>query len=169
MHLLRRQGLPTLPDSMNIQPWVKIPFEHQCSVHNWIQDHDQHAQTWTLNHLASWCLAFPAFGDSTRTAWLSLRIYQVYPQYASSPSHHIVLLPTSKALSRSENALWNQQSLSNFCGQRVQESWQGKWVIQHRKRRSKGWPQVLASFIDPRQAFGPDKVIPPQILANAKV
>lgn len=29
--------------------------------------------------------------------------------------------------------------------------------------------QVLASFVDPRQAFGPDKVIPPQILANAKV
>ncbi|KAL8736769.1 MAG: hypothetical protein Q9166_000135, partial [cf. Caloplaca sp. 2 TL-2023] len=27
---------------------------------------------------------------------------------------------------------------------------------------------VLASFVDPRQAFGPDKVIPPQILANAK-
>ncbi|KAL8766432.1 MAG: hypothetical protein Q9209_006808 [Squamulea sp. 1 TL-2023] len=30
-----------------------------------------------------------------------------------------------------------------------------------------GW-KVLASFVDPRQAFGPDKVIPPQILANAK-
>ncbi|KAL8783780.1 MAG: hypothetical protein Q9213_004396 [Squamulea squamosa] len=29
-------------------------------------------------------------------------------------------------------------------------------------------PAVLASFVDPRQAFGPDKVIPPQILANAK-
>ncbi|KAL8939475.1 MAG: hypothetical protein Q9211_002726 [Gyalolechia sp. 1 TL-2023] len=29
--------------------------------------------------------------------------------------------------------------------------------------------QVLASFVDPRQAFGPDKVIPPQVLANAKV
>lgn len=29
--------------------------------------------------------------------------------------------------------------------------------------------QVLASFVDPRQAFGPDKIIPPQILANAKV
>ncbi|KKY17502.1 hypothetical protein UCRPC4_g05517 [Phaeomoniella chlamydospora] len=28
--------------------------------------------------------------------------------------------------------------------------------------------KVLASFIDPRQAFGPDKIIPPQILANAK-
>ncbi|KAL9041241.1 MAG: hypothetical protein Q9214_004175 [Letrouitia sp. 1 TL-2023] len=28
--------------------------------------------------------------------------------------------------------------------------------------------KVLASFVDPRQAFGPDKVIPPQILANAK-
>ncbi|KAL8817300.1 MAG: hypothetical protein Q9223_003836 [Gallowayella weberi] len=28
--------------------------------------------------------------------------------------------------------------------------------------------RVLASFVDPRQAFGPDKVIPPQILANAK-
>ncbi|KAL9104246.1 MAG: hypothetical protein Q9163_000794 [Psora crenata] len=27
---------------------------------------------------------------------------------------------------------------------------------------------VLASFVDPRQAFGPDKIIPPQILANAK-
>ena len=29
--------------------------------------------------------------------------------------------------------------------------------------------KILASFVDPRQAFGPDKVIPPQILANAKV
>ncbi|KAL8833108.1 MAG: hypothetical protein Q9170_004490 [Blastenia crenularia] len=28
--------------------------------------------------------------------------------------------------------------------------------------------KVLASFVDPRQAFGPDKIIPPQILANAK-
>ena len=27
----------------------------------------------------------------------------------------------------------------------------------------------LASFVDPRQAFGPDKIIPPEILANAKV
>lgn len=29
--------------------------------------------------------------------------------------------------------------------------------------------KILASFVDPRQAFGPDKVIPPQILGNAKV
>jgi lipid-binding SYLF domain-containing protein len=29
--------------------------------------------------------------------------------------------------------------------------------------------KILASFVDPRQAFGPDKIIPPQILANAKV
>ncbi|KAK2627149.1 hypothetical protein QTJ16_003115 [Diplocarpon rosae] len=28
--------------------------------------------------------------------------------------------------------------------------------------------KILASFIDPRQSFGPDKVIPPQVLANAK-
>ncbi|KAI0169317.1 DUF500-domain-containing protein [Hypoxylon sp. FL1284] len=28
--------------------------------------------------------------------------------------------------------------------------------------------KILTSFIDPRQAFGPDKVIPPAILANAK-
>lgn len=28
--------------------------------------------------------------------------------------------------------------------------------------------RILASFVDPRQAFGPEKVIPPQILANAK-
>ncbi|KAL9535751.1 SH3 domain-containing protein [Sphaerulina musiva] len=28
--------------------------------------------------------------------------------------------------------------------------------------------RILASFIDPRQSFGPDKVIPPSILANAK-
>ncbi|EHY59926.1 hypothetical protein HRR83_006286 [Exophiala dermatitidis] len=28
--------------------------------------------------------------------------------------------------------------------------------------------KILASFVDPRQSFGPDKVIPPQILANAK-
>ncbi|KAJ5225865.1 SH3 domain-containing protein [Penicillium chermesinum] len=29
--------------------------------------------------------------------------------------------------------------------------------------------KILTSFVDPRQAFGPDKVIPPEILANAKV
>ncbi|KAI0026101.1 hypothetical protein F4780DRAFT_718471 [Xylariomycetidae sp. FL0641] len=28
--------------------------------------------------------------------------------------------------------------------------------------------KILTSFIDPRQAFGPDKIIPPQVLANAK-
>ncbi|MCJ1312293.1 hypothetical protein MMC25_005967 [Agyrium rufum] len=28
--------------------------------------------------------------------------------------------------------------------------------------------KILASFVDPRQAFGPDKIIPPHILANAK-
>ncbi|CAI6331769.1 unnamed protein product [Periconia digitata] len=28
--------------------------------------------------------------------------------------------------------------------------------------------KILTSFVDPRQAFGPDKIIPPQILANAK-
>ncbi|RVX71345.1 hypothetical protein B0A52_04919 [Exophiala mesophila] len=28
--------------------------------------------------------------------------------------------------------------------------------------------KILASFVDPRQSFGPDKVIPPQILGNAK-
>ena len=29
--------------------------------------------------------------------------------------------------------------------------------------------KILASFVDPRQAFGPDKIIPPSILSNAKV
>ncbi|KAL0941782.1 DUF500 domain-containing protein [Colletotrichum truncatum] len=29
--------------------------------------------------------------------------------------------------------------------------------------------KILTSFIDPRQAFSPDKIIPPSILANAKV
>ncbi|KAK6850766.1 SH3 domain-containing protein [Apiospora arundinis] len=28
--------------------------------------------------------------------------------------------------------------------------------------------KILTSFIDPRQSFGPDKIIPPQVLANAK-
>ena len=28
--------------------------------------------------------------------------------------------------------------------------------------------KILASFVDPRQAFGPDKIIPPQVLAEAK-
>lgn len=28
--------------------------------------------------------------------------------------------------------------------------------------------KILASFVDPRQAFGPDKIIPPEVLANAK-
>ncbi|KAL8892485.1 MAG: hypothetical protein Q9215_000626 [Flavoplaca cf. flavocitrina] len=36
------------------------------------------------------------------------------------------------------------------------------------KKAGKARTTVLASFVDPRQAFGPDKVIPPQILANAK-
>jgi lipid-binding SYLF domain-containing protein len=29
--------------------------------------------------------------------------------------------------------------------------------------------KILSSFVDPRQAFGPDKIIPPHVLANAKV
>lgn len=29
--------------------------------------------------------------------------------------------------------------------------------------------KILASFVDPRQSFGPDKIIPPSVLANAKV
>lgn len=29
--------------------------------------------------------------------------------------------------------------------------------------------KILSSFIDPRQAFGPEKVIPPSVLAGAKV
>ncbi|GAB7349295.1 hypothetical protein MBLNU459_g8438t1 [Dothideomycetes sp. NU459] len=28
--------------------------------------------------------------------------------------------------------------------------------------------KILASFVDPRQSFGPDKIIPPNVLANAK-
>ncbi|KAF4554336.1 Las17-binding protein actin regulator-like protein 1 [Elsinoe fawcettii] len=28
--------------------------------------------------------------------------------------------------------------------------------------------KILASFVDPRQSFGPDKIIPPEVLANAK-
>lgn len=28
---------------------------------------------------------------------------------------------------------------------------------------------ILASFVDPRQSFGPDKIIPPAVLAKAKV
>lgn len=28
--------------------------------------------------------------------------------------------------------------------------------------------KILASFVDPKQAFGPDKIIPPNVLANAK-
>ena len=28
--------------------------------------------------------------------------------------------------------------------------------------------RILASFVDPRQAFGPDRIIPPEILAKAK-
>jgi len=29
--------------------------------------------------------------------------------------------------------------------------------------------KILASFVDPRQSFGPDKIIPPEVLARAKV
>lgn len=29
--------------------------------------------------------------------------------------------------------------------------------------------RILSSFVDPRQSFGPDKIIPPSILSNAKV
>lgn len=29
--------------------------------------------------------------------------------------------------------------------------------------------KILTSFVDPKQSFGPDKVIPPEILAGAKV
>jgi len=27
---------------------------------------------------------------------------------------------------------------------------------------------MISSFVDPRQSFGPDKVIPPSVLSNAK-
>lgn len=36
------------------------------------------------------------------------------------------------------------------------------------KSECKKCGKILASFVDPRQAFGPDKIIPPAILANAK-
>ena len=36
------------------------------------------------------------------------------------------------------------------------------------KSECKKAARILASFIDPKQAFGPDKIIPPEILANAK-
>lgn len=29
--------------------------------------------------------------------------------------------------------------------------------------------RILTAFIDPKQSFGPDKIIPPAVLANAKV
>jgi SH3 domain-containing YSC84-like protein 1 len=29
-------------------------------------------------------------------------------------------------------------------------------------------PKLTISFVDPRQSFGPDKVIPPSVLSNAK-
>ena len=29
--------------------------------------------------------------------------------------------------------------------------------------------RILSSFVDPKQSFGPDKIIPPSILADAKV
>jgi hypothetical protein len=29
--------------------------------------------------------------------------------------------------------------------------------------------KILASFVDPHQAFGPDKIIPPSVLSQAKV
>ncbi|KAL9603855.1 MAG: hypothetical protein Q9219_000964 [cf. Caloplaca sp. 3 TL-2023] len=53
----------------------------------------------------------------------------------------------------------------------MQEGWQGRlptleqFCTLHSVLTK---TQVLASFVDPRQAFGPDKVIPPQVLANAK-
>ncbi|BFZ56704.1 hypothetical protein PYCC9005_003752 [Savitreella phatthalungensis] len=36
------------------------------------------------------------------------------------------------------------------------------------KSECKKAARILASFVDPKQAFGPDKIIPPEILANAK-
>ncbi|THY78195.1 DUF500-domain-containing protein [Aureobasidium pullulans] len=36
------------------------------------------------------------------------------------------------------------------------------------KSECKKTGKILASFIDPKQSFGPDKIIPPQILSNAK-
>ncbi|KAF1349905.1 hypothetical protein BDV97DRAFT_295486 [Delphinella strobiligena] len=36
------------------------------------------------------------------------------------------------------------------------------------KSECKKCGKILASFIDPKQSFGPDKIIPPSILANAK-
>ena len=53
----------------------------------------------------------------------------------------------------------------------MQEIWQGQQLIDLRKHGLllTFYLEILASFVDPRQAFGPDKIIPPQILANAKV
>jgi len=36
------------------------------------------------------------------------------------------------------------------------------------RSESKKASRILASFIDPKQAFGPDKVIPPEVLRKAK-
>ncbi|TVY92594.1 SH3 domain-containing protein, partial [Lachnellula willkommii] len=44
----------------------------------------------------------------------------------------------------------------------------GSITLFRRLWRCKKCGKILASFVDPRQAFGPDKIIPPQILANAK-
>jgi lipid-binding SYLF domain-containing protein len=41
-------------------------------------------------------------------------------------------------------------------------------VIIEVYKRCKKAAKILTSFVDPRQSFGPDKVIPPEILANAK-
>ena len=69
------------------------------------------------------------------------------------------------------HAVWHQQPFPHLGGQRMQEIWQGQQLTDLRKHALllTFCLEILASFVDPRQAFGPDKIIPPQILANAKV
>ena len=53
----------------------------------------------------------------------------------------------------------------------MQESWQSGYCSSYRNLCLQLTIvfKILASFVDPRQAFGPDKIIPPQVLANACV
>lgn len=64
-------------------------------------------------------------------------------------------LPTSSPLSRSIPGIMPNFNIHNPLPSSL-------------KAECKKAGRILASFVDPRQAFGPDKVIPPQILANAK-
>ena len=78
---------------------------------------------------------------------------------------------TQKKKKKKRYSIRHKKTIPHHGGQPNQKIWQGQQLTDLRKHGLllTFYLEILASFVDPRQAFGPDKIIPPQILANAKV